>query len=312
MTSGFRGEALASITHVAHVTITTRTADSQCAYRAKYLDGKLTAVKLGDRVDPKPCAGTVGTTITVEDLFYNMQTRRQAFKNSNEQYQRILDVVTKYSIHFGEQKVSFTCKKQGQPMSDLHTPMNSSSLENIKIAYGASVAKELIDFHLSEGMFPEEKLGSPGANGIDANIPPVIMNATTRKEDEQLLAKAGSSDAPVVSIHGLLSNANYSCKRGVCILFINNRLVDCQSIKKVVEAVYSEILPRHTHPFIYLSIRMPPQHVDVNVHPVRFLTVHFYVLNYQCVCVTATIAYYVADVFYYLSSLSATYRYLPT
>lgn len=275
MTTGFRGEALASITHVAHVTITTRTADSQCAYRAKYLDGKLTAVKLGDRVDPKPCAGTVGTTITVEDLFYNMQTRRQAFKNGNEQYQRILDVVTKYSIHFGEQKVSFTCKKQGQPMSDLHTPVNSSSLENIKIAYGASVAKELIDFHLIEGIFPEEKENNPGAIGTDASVTPV-MNATTRKEDEQFLAKAGSSDAPVFSIHGLLSNANYSSKRGICILFINNRLVDCQSIKKVVEAVYSEILPRHTHPFIYLSIRMPPQHVDVNVHPVRLLLPSFY------------------------------------
>jgi len=95
-TFGFRGEALASITHVAHVTITTKTADSACAYKAKYSDGKLVPLKQGDKPDPKPCAGVTGTTITVEDLFYNMQTRKQAFKNVNEQYQRILDVVTKY------------------------------------------------------------------------------------------------------------------------------------------------------------------------------------------------------------------------
>ena len=59
-TFGFRGEALASITHVAQVTITTMTAGEKCAFKAKYLDGKLVPIRPGDKAEPKPCAGVCG------------------------------------------------------------------------------------------------------------------------------------------------------------------------------------------------------------------------------------------------------------
>jgi hypothetical protein len=49
--------------------------------------------------------------VQVEDLFYNLSTRKQALKNASEQYSRILDVVQKYAVHFGAKGVGFVCKK---------------------------------------------------------------------------------------------------------------------------------------------------------------------------------------------------------
>jgi DNA mismatch repair protein MLH1 len=67
-TYGFRGEALASISHIAHLTVTTKTKDSSVAWRAHYLDGKLAPPKPGQPAEPRAVAGRPGTQITVEDL----------------------------------------------------------------------------------------------------------------------------------------------------------------------------------------------------------------------------------------------------
>ena len=67
-TYGFRGEALASISHIAHLSVTTRTKESSCAWRAQYADGKLVSPKPGQSAEPKPIAGRPGTQITVSSL----------------------------------------------------------------------------------------------------------------------------------------------------------------------------------------------------------------------------------------------------
>ena len=64
-TYGFRGEALASMSNVAHLTVTTKTADSSCAWRAFYQDGRLAPAKPGQSSEPKATAGRQGTQFTV-------------------------------------------------------------------------------------------------------------------------------------------------------------------------------------------------------------------------------------------------------
>ncbi|KAL3668783.1 hypothetical protein V7S43_006077 [Phytophthora oleae] len=235
---GFRGEALASISHVAHVTITSRTADEPCAYKASYRDGKLVAKKPGESKDPKPCAGKNGTQIVVEDLFYNLSTRKQALKNASEQYSRILDVVQKYAVHFGSKGVGFVCKKHREASCGVNTTQSSSQLDVIKAIYGGKLASELTPFEH-------------------------IRDSTA----------AGSMDLQR-QVRGYISNANYHLKKSNFILFINDRLVECPSLKRACEYVYSLYLPKSTHPFIYLSMELPPRNIDVNVHPTK-REVHF-------------------------------------
>ncbi len=71
-TFGFRGEAIASTSMVSRLlTVTTRTADSSVAYTQSYQNGKPSTQ------NAKPCARTVGTTLVVQDLFYNVPHRQK-------------------------------------------------------------------------------------------------------------------------------------------------------------------------------------------------------------------------------------------
>lgn len=143
-TYGFRGEALASISHIAHLTVTTKTKDSNCAWRAHYGSGKLVPAKPGQSADPKPTAGRQGTQITVEDLFYNTPTRRRAFRSASEEYNKIMDVVGRYAVHCDG--VAFSCKKHGESSTTISTHSNSTTVDRIRQIHGSSVANELIEF----------------------------------------------------------------------------------------------------------------------------------------------------------------------
>jgi len=142
-TYGFRGEALASISHIAHLRVKTRTDKSSCAWEAHYADGRLASAKPGQSAEPKPKAGRPGTQITVEDLFYNVPSRRRAFRSSSEEYAKILELVGKYAVHCVG--VSFTCKKAGDNAgSSVSVPATATIKDRIRQLHGSAVANELV------------------------------------------------------------------------------------------------------------------------------------------------------------------------
>ncbi|CCJ79331.1 DNA mismatch repair protein MutL [Cronobacter dublinensis 1210] len=88
---GFRGEALASISSVSRLTLTSRTADQQEAWQA-YAEGRDMNVTI------KPAAHPVGTTLEVLDLFYNTPARRKFMRTEKTEFTHIDEVVRRIAL----------------------------------------------------------------------------------------------------------------------------------------------------------------------------------------------------------------------
>lgn len=231
-TFGFRGEALASISQVAHVTITSKHKESIIGYKATYKDGKLNARNGAESSDPQPCASTPGTQFLVDDLFYNYPLRKTSMSASDE-YARIYDVVTRYALHFAG--VAFNLKKLGENKADVSTKKTNTHKDNIRELFGTSIARDLIpiDFTVGEG---EEIFGPVPSTGI------------------------------AFKLSGFVSGPTASPKKSIFVLFINNRLVNLPSLKKFLESQYSTLMAKSAS-FMYLSLHIHPTKIDVNLHP---------------------------------------------
>jgi DNA mismatch repair protein MLH1 len=187
-TYGFRGEALASISHIAHLSITTKTADSSCAWKAHYAAGKLAPLKSGQSADPKACAGRQGTQIQVEDLFYNVPTRRRAFRSASEEYAKIVEQVGKYAVHC--QGVAFTCKKHGESGAGIAVPMAASTKDRIRIVHNSVVANELIEFELANEQYGFKSKGLASNANYSGKRTTLLLFINHRSVDSSVIKKA--------------------------------------------------------------------------------------------------------------------------
>lgn len=198
---GFRGEALASLSHVAKVSITTsRAEDRPLAYTCSYINGVPVRP-----VAAKPGGETAGTTVVAEDLFYNLPVRREALQQS-EEYGRILNVVESYALHYPF--VAFTCRRRRRTAQSVNPPDLCTSGNVDPLFSQAST-------------FPES----------------TVIRAIHGKPFAESLISFTFSHLPLFSFHGLMSrpgSAVASTKKGAFTLFVNHRLVESNPIKSVV------------------------------------------------------------------------------
>jgi len=137
-TYGFRGEALASITSVARVSIRSRTAADTGASEVR---------AEGDRTDPvQPAAGPVGTCVTVRNLFFNTPARRKFLRTPSTEQGHCIEIAGDLAI--SHPAVGFTIIANDKRM--LEVPPNQSPRERVLAVLGKELAPELLEASLDE------------------------------------------------------------------------------------------------------------------------------------------------------------------
>ena len=108
-TLGFRGEALASISSVAHLSIISSNGTDEGA------EFSITDGKIGDLV---PAAIIGGTQLTIRDLFYNTPARKKFLKTPRTESRKIIEMVRRFGI--SRPNVGFTLIVDGKKVIDLY------------------------------------------------------------------------------------------------------------------------------------------------------------------------------------------------
>lgn len=103
-TLGFRGEALSSIASVSHVTFTTRHHDEAV--------GTYLRIEGGNLLETRPIGAPPGTTITVENLFFNTPARLKFLKKENTEKRYVASIVTRYAMAYPQ--VRFILEQDGR------------------------------------------------------------------------------------------------------------------------------------------------------------------------------------------------------
>ncbi len=242
-TLGFRGEALPSIASVARLTLETRaTADDGTPAEDV---GTLVEIAGGNILRADPAGVPVGTTITIRDLFFNTPARRKFLKSEQTELAHIAALVTHYALAHPTRHFELHTSTQAL----LIAPAVSSSSDRLFQIFGRETSALMLPL-AAEMDF--RRAGLP-------DVPPWKRDEDYQPPDPGFLRISGFVSKP--ELQKLNRNSVY--------VFVNRRLIRDRLVLHALTEAYRNILPPTSFPVVLLFLEMPPEEVDVNVHPAK-------------------------------------------
>jgi DNA mismatch repair protein MutL len=236
-TLGFRGEALPSIASVARVTLETSTGEDGPGTRLEIAGGKI--LHVDDSAVPR------GTTISVSDLFFNTPARRKFLRAESTELSHVTALVTHYALAHPE--------KHFELLSASHTlvsaPPVSRPAERIYQIFGKDTLAQLLPV-AAETQLDRAGLPEP---------PP------WKRDPDEPARQPGA-----VRLSGFYSKPELQkLNRNSIYIFVNKRLIRDRLLLHAIAEAYRNIIPPTSSPVVLLFLEMPPEEVDVNVHPAK-------------------------------------------
>lgn len=148
---GFRGEALASIASVSRLTLTSRTGTAEVGARLQVEGGHTGAVE--------PVGAAPGSTVRVEDLFYNVPARKKFLKTDLTERRHIDETVMNYALAFPH--IQFSLIQENKPA--LQTSGNGDRREVAAALFGTDIARQMLEVLAQEDEIAIQGLISPVA-----------------------------------------------------------------------------------------------------------------------------------------------------
>jgi DNA mismatch repair protein MutL len=236
-TLGFRGEALPSIASVARVTLETATGEDAAGTRIEIAGGKI--LHVDDAAVPR------GTTIAVADLFFNTPARRKFLRAESTELAHVTALVTHYALVHPEKHFELTSATH----TILSAPPVTRTAERIYQIFGKDTLAALLPVAAE----------TPLAHAGLPEPPPWKRDPDEPARDPGTMRISGFYSKP--ELQKLNRNSIY--------IFVNKRLIRDRLLIHAITEAYRNVIPPTSFPVVLLFLEMPPEEVDVNVHPAK-------------------------------------------